>query len=211
MKITEKMLIAAGIKKPSVWLELLNYELENEITHPNDVACFLAQCSYESSGFTRLKENMNYTSTRLVEVFKTRNGLNGQIAERLCLEGEKSIADFVYGGEFGKKSLGNIAKHDGSRFIGRGIIQLTGRYNYDRYGKKIGVDLINEPELACEKQTAVALAVAYWKDKKCSKHAIDDNCNKVSSLIVNGNEGCKDNGSFAARRTLYYQVLNSMT
>ena len=47
----------------------------------------------------------------------------------------------------GSSILGNNQPGDGPRFKGRGYIQLTGRWNYGHYGKMIGVDLVNNPQL----------------------------------------------------------------
>jgi predicted chitinase len=63
------------------------------------------------------------------------------------------------------KILGNTLPGDGARFKGRGIIQLTGRYNYGKYGKMVGQDLVNDPALAAEPDIAVEVACAYWKSK----------------------------------------------
>jgi hypothetical protein len=54
------------------------------------------------------------------------------------------VAERNYGG---RKDLGNIFPGDGAKFIGRGPSQLTGRFNYTKYGSLMGVDLINNPDL----------------------------------------------------------------
>ena len=46
------------------------------------------------------------------------------------------------------KALGNIIYGDGERYKGRGFVQITGRFNYEKFGKILNVDLINTPELA---------------------------------------------------------------
>lgn len=53
--------------------------------------------------------------------------------------------------------LGNTQPGDGVLFHGRGLVQLTGRSNYERAGKKLGVDLIAHPERALELPIAVAV------------------------------------------------------
>lgn len=65
----------------------------------------------------------------------------------------------------GRKNLGNTEEGDGYKYRGRGYIQLTGRYNYKKYGDMIGVDLINNPDLAAEPEIAEKLAVAYYQDR----------------------------------------------
>jgi putative chitinase len=58
--------------------------------------------------------------------------------------------------------LGNKKEGDGYRFRGRGLIQLTGRNNYQRYKDYSGVDVINSPELASELINSIDIACWYW-------------------------------------------------
>ena len=63
----------------------------------------------------------------------------------------------------GRRDLGNTQPGDGKRYMGRGYIQITGRANYRNYGRKIGMDLENNPELAEQPDVAAKIAVEYWK------------------------------------------------
>lgn len=65
----------------------------------------------------------------------------------------------------GRKQLGNTQEGDGPKFIGRGILQLTGRANYENMSKKLGVDLINNPELACNPVISAMIACEYFKER----------------------------------------------
>jgi len=67
-----------------------------------------------------------------------------------------------------RKDLGNKGAPDGSKFRGRGYIQLTGRANYQTYGKSIGLKsrLLDEPELASDPMIAGKLLAAFLKDKE---------------------------------------------
>lgn len=60
------------------------------------------------------------------------------------------------------KYLGNKKEGDGYRFRGRGLIQLTGRNNYQRYKDYSGVDVVNHPELASELANSIDIACWYW-------------------------------------------------
>lgn len=154
---------------------LLRVAIAAGINDPKELANMMGQAEVESQGFTRKTENFNYRAARLLEVFDGRNGLKTvEQAEAIVKNGPQGIANFVYGGEWGKKNLGNTQEGDGWNFRGRGDFQITGRANYAKYGKMIGVDLISHPELAEDKTIAAKLAVAYWKDRVVKKgHQFD--------------------------------------
>jgi putative chitinase len=65
----------------------------------------------------------------------------------------------------GRKNLGNKQAGDGPKYIGRGILQLTGRANYTYYSKKLNVDLVNNPELAAQPEISVKIACQYFIDR----------------------------------------------
>ena len=154
--LTKEQLEKIGINDK--WLEPLNSAFKKyAITDINEVSMFLAQTTHESNNYKRLEESFNYSPKRLFEVFRKRVG-SLENAQKLCNEGAKAIADFVYGGR-----LGN-AKDEGYKYRGRGIIQLTGKNNYEYYGKKINIDLINNPHLAKEPDAAIEIALLFWKE-----------------------------------------------
>jgi putative chitinase len=62
----------------------------------------------------------------------------------------------------GRVDLGNTEPGDGKRFKGRGPIQITGRANYARYGKLLGLPLEQDPALAATPAVGFAIAGLYW-------------------------------------------------
>ncbi len=92
----------------------------------------------------------------------------------------------------GVSILGNTQPGDGKRFKGRGYVQLTGRWNYGHYGKMIGVDLVNNPELAADPDVAAKIAIAYWKDRVNRKAARNGDVLTVTKNINGGTNGLKD-------------------
>lgn len=74
---------------------------------------------------------------------------------------DEAFFNRVYGGEFGRRNLGNTEPGDGYRYRGRGDFQLTGRGNYVRMGAKLGVDLVGNPDLANDPVISARIAVAY--------------------------------------------------
>jgi murein DD-endopeptidase MepM/ murein hydrolase activator NlpD len=66
----------------------------------------------------------------------------------------------------GNKNLANLQPGDGLRYLGRGYIQLTGRWNYDDLRKKTGLPLVAKPELAAETNNAGKIALQYWQEPR---------------------------------------------
>jgi peptidoglycan L-alanyl-D-glutamate endopeptidase CwlK len=88
-----------------------------------------------------------------------------------------------------RKDLGNNAKGDGDRFKGRGFIQLTGRFNYQKYGKAIGLgdELANNPDRANEPAIAAKILAKFLKDKeRAIKEALLDGSFATARRLVNG-------------------------
>lgn len=145
---------------------LLRRAREAGITDPRELANFMGQMQIESGGYARMSENLHYSGRRLLEVFPGRNGLASLAeANRIAAGGPESIANAIYGGAWGKKNLGNIDPGDGWTYHGRGYVQLTGRSNYNRVGRELGIDLANHPELAGDREYAAAIAIHYWKTR----------------------------------------------
>ena len=92
----------------------------------------------------------------------------------------------------GSSILGNNQPGDGPRFKGRGYIQLTGRWNYGHYGKMIGVDLVNNPQLAADPDIAAAIAIAYYMDRVDRGAARRGDVKSVTYAINGGYNGLKD-------------------
>ena len=90
------------------------------------------------------------------------------------------------------KILGNTKIGDGARYKGRGYIQITGRYNYTKASKALGIDLVNKPELAQHPDTAAEIALLFWKNRV--RPNVDDfqNTTQVTKKINAGLRGLED-------------------
>lgn len=126
------------------------------ITDPQSKAALMANVDHESGGFKAKEENLNYSAKRLQEVFpkyyKDAESARGDAGN------PEAIANKVYGGR-----MGNTDPGDGFKFRGRGDIQLTGKDQYAAMGKKLGIDLVNNPELANDPKYSAQIAVEHWK------------------------------------------------
>jgi putative chitinase len=95
----------------------------------------------------------------------------------------------------GRRDLGNTQTGDGRRYMGRGIIQITGRANYARYGLLTGLPLLTQPELAEQPANAVRIACLYWRDVGLNEHADRDDLTAVTRRINGGINGLPDRQS----------------
>ncbi len=97
----------------------------------------------------------------------------------------------------GRAALGNTQPGDGARFKGRGIIQLTGRNNYTKFGPLVGLDLVNNPDLAARPENAVKIACEFWKQStkaglSMNQLADQDNIEVITRRINGGLNGFED-------------------
>jgi len=98
-----------------------------------------------------------------------------------------------------RKSLGNTRAGDGRRYKGRGIFQLTGRYNYQKYGALIHLDLENNPDLALLPANSLAIACAYWNANDLNYLADADDIEGVTRRINGGLNGLADRKRYLAK------------
>ena len=89
----------------------------------------------------------------------------------------------------GRKDLGNVRAGDGVRYHGRGYIQLTGRANYRTYGKKLGVPLEKNPDLALRPDVAAKVLAAYVADHGIAKLAAAGDWQGVRRAVNGGLNG----------------------
>ena len=99
----------------------------------------------------------------------------------------------------GRADLGNTEPGDGPRFKGRGFIQLTGRSNYAKAGRELGLDLVNHPELAETDENAARVAAWYWRTRNINPPAEAGDFVKVTRLINGGTNGLSQREAFYAK------------
>ncbi len=101
----------------------------------------------------------------------------------------------------GRKDLGNTVVGDGSKYRGRGLIQITGRANYMACSEALGLDLIKQPELLEKPQHACMSAAWFWAIKGLSTLADAGQFDKITQRINGGQNGAAD------RQALYVRAL----
>lgn len=161
---------------------------ESGITDPKEQAMFMAQLDHESGGFSKNEESFKYKSAdRLMQVSASARKKGLPAVEQAMAQGPEAVAELMYGGRMGNKSPG-----DAYNFRGRGAIQLTGRANYARAGKALGLDLENHPELAAAPENSAKVAAWYWKDAKLGAAARRGDVRAVTKGINGGANGLDD-------------------
>lgn len=131
-----------------------------------------------------MSENLNYSPATLMKLFGKKLSGGMAQAQQIASQGAEAIGNFIYGNR-----MGNSAPDDGFKYRGRGIIQLTGKDNYARYGKMLGLDLVGNPDLAADPKVAAQIAVAYWKTKVPQAAAQAGDVKTVTQAINGGQNG----------------------
>lgn len=196
----QELVKAANISEDlaAVWISPLQQAfLQYGIDTPRRQAHFIAQVGHESNGFKSLRESLNYSVDGLLKNF-SRQRISGAEAKKYGRTDSQSanqqmIADTIYGGEWGRKNLGNIVEGDGWKFIGRGLIQLTGRANFTKANQALNFDLVNRPERVAEDNLIAALVAGwYWNDKGLNALADKDDLVAITKVINGGEKGLDD-------------------
>lgn len=99
----------------------------------------------------------------------------------------------------GRADLGNTQPGDGRRYKGRGPIQITGRANYRRFGRLIGIDIESAPEIAANPSIGLHLALEYWRDRKLNDLADRDDVEAITRRINGGTNGMADRKAHLAK------------
>ena len=108
-------------------------------------------------------------------------------------DGFKTTREYASGAAYeGRLDLGNTEEGDGRRFRGRGLIQLTGRANYKKFGDKLGIDIVSNPNLVEEFPLALEVSALYWFDRGMNKLADEKNFELITRRINGGLNGYAD-------------------
>lgn len=169
-----RILLACGVSDTTnrIWAPVFAETLKpNTFSRGDaDLVDFLPTILHESAMLTRLEENLNYTPEALLATFGSARitaaqaQAVGRIAGKQAAD-QKAIANIVYGGEWGRKHLGNILPDDGWRYRGRGPIQITGADNYRRVGDLVGQNLEGIPDLLSQPRFALEACIAWWEGR----------------------------------------------
>ena len=160
----------------------------------------MAQCAHESGGFTALHENLNYKAESLCKVWPRYFNLSN--ADDYAHQPEK-IACRAYAGRMGN---GDEASGDGWSYCGRGLIQLTGKNNYQAFADSIQTDISQIPAYLQTFEGAIQSACWFWENNNLNACADAGDIVKMTKIINGGELGLDDR---TARYNHALQVLGS--
>lgn len=153
------------------------------------MAAWLAQCSHESGGFRVTVENLNYGAAGLLNTWPSR--FTKETAEEYARSPEK-IANHVYSNRMGN---GDEASGDGWKYRGRGLIQLSGKSNYEAFGTSAGIDAVGDPDQVASATYAARSAGWYWQEHGLNaladKNTLKD-FREITQTINGGQTGAAD-------------------
>jgi putative chitinase len=170
------------------WYHALEQALPDyDINTPSRVAAFVAQCAHESGGFKFLQENLNYKAESLCRVWP-KYFPNIDVARQYEKKPEK-IANRAYGGRMGN---GPEESGDGWKFCGRGLIQLTGRGNYQAFADSIETPIEDLPAYLATFEGAVQSACWFWESNNLNQWADKGDILTLTKRINGGTLGLED-------------------
>jgi putative chitinase len=168
------------------WLDPLSETFEKyDISTPQRQAAFIGQCAHESGNFKTLQENLNYSAEGLMKTWPSRFPTK-EIADQYARQPTK-IAGKVYNGR-----LGNANEEEAAKYLGRGLIQLTGKENYEHCGSSLGVDLIGNPDWLLDPKYAALSAGWFWNKKGLNSLADSGDVDTMTKRINGGLIGLDD-------------------
>lgn len=160
-----------------------------EITNNLRLAHFLSQISHESQNFTRVFENLNYSTQGLQNIFPKQ--FNYQDAIKYA-HNQQSIANRAYASRMGN---GDESSGDGWKYRGKGYLQLTGHDNHALFSKYIGVDCCLSPDLIATEYPLESAAFFFTANNiwsLCDKGSELQNVSEVTKKINPAKAGFSD-------------------
>jgi putative chitinase len=158
-----------------------------DIDSPTRLAAFIAQCAHESGKFRLLSENLNYKAASLIKTWP-KHFPNMEIAERYANKPEM-IANKAYANRMGN---GDETSGDGWKYLGRGLIQLTGKENYSWFAASVSMDVEDVPKYLATFEGAVQSACFFWETNKLNQYADNGDILTMTKRINGGTIGLAD-------------------
>ena len=182
MKVTREQILAImpnAKAKVDAFLPYINgYAEVFKIDTPKRMAHFLAQIAHESGELRYTKELGNKNYFHKYDVGKLKN------------------------------MLGNLKDGDGYKYRGRGLIQITGRANYQAFqnSKQVTDDIMEHPEILEQPRYATKSAMWWWWKHGLNKLADSDSFLAITKTINGGTYGLENRRKYLKRALVALKV-----
>ena len=178
--VVPELLEELGAADPQGWAEVLSSAcLVAEIRNRRRLAAFLGNALHETGGLRRMRESLDYSAEGLARTWPARFALPGTTPPQpnaqawrlgrhmrggvLISANQPAIAAAAYAGRLGNRDGG-----DAWRFRGAGLLQLTGRENWQRAAEALGLTLEELERTFDTRHGAAATAGLFWQWKGCN-------------------------------------------
>lgn len=174
----------------------------NGVTDRRSTSFFLGHAATETAGFTRLEENLFYTTpARLCAVWPSR--FKTIKAAEPYVKNPVALANLVYGGRMGSEDNGTN-DDDGWNYRGSGMFQTTGRDNFGVVANVTKMPVVSQPELLRTMPAALEAAAIYWRVNKLGALLSRPDAIAVTTKAIQGGNGG------LADRTIYINRFMSI-
>jgi putative chitinase len=153
------------------------------ITSNQRQACFLGQVGVESDYFTCVEENLHYSYAELIRVFPSH--FDAATAQAYANQPE-AIANRVYANRMGN---GPETSGDGWNYRGRGLIQITGKDNYQAFADSLGMTLDQVTTYLSTPEGACMSAGWFWGSHNLNPLADNFEVTNITKAINGGTNG----------------------
>lgn len=162
---------------------ILQLEKEGLLESPMHLSAFLAYIADETGDFSVMKENANYSASRLQMIWPNR--FQDKDTAVAVARRPEAILNLIYGNRGGNSEPG-----DGWKYRSRGFVGLWARSNYQSVGSALGIDLETEPDLAADPQIAFNIAL-YWlgRNERAAIERLETGDLKGFLKIMRGHDG----------------------
>jgi len=199
--------IGCPVTRAHQWADPLSAAMTRyAITSPKRMAAFLAQIGHESASLSRVEESLNYSAARIRQLAAA--AVPGSRWHRLgsrafeLAHNPVALANAAYGGRMGN---GPEASGEGWRYRGRGLLQVTGKYQYTRQSALLGLPLLEQPDLLRQPSYAALSAAAFWYERRCNALADNEDFAALTRRINGGLNGLTD------RQRRYQRALKALS
>jgi putative chitinase len=177
-----------GNQHVSYWYDALSACLPDyDINSVQRMAAFIAQCAHESANFTTVVENLNYKAETLMKTWPSRFP-NMDIANQYA-HNQQAIANKAYASRMGN---GDENSGDGYRYCGRGLIQITGKENYQKFADSISTPVEQITDFIVTFEGAVQSAAWFWESRDLNNLADIGDIDTMTKKINGGTLGIDD-------------------